>query len=222
MPTTTCRRTGSGGPGASRQIQARSEIPACARISRIPGWLPVASTAWRPRAGMPRPAWTSTGSRRSSASANTGARFGWSSANCSARGWSLMPRAPRSSARSASASGVAVRVEPAEGEQAAVRGRGLLDHHVVRRRVSVGLVHREDERASVDALERADELLAGAPVAVGVVRPDVSVRVERLEVADLLLEQLEPRHHAAVVDHAAETTKSRGGNARARRFRGRA
>ena len=41
---------------ASRQIQARSEIPAWARINRIPGWRLHAPTACRPSAGIPRPA----------------------------------------------------------------------------------------------------------------------------------------------------------------------
>src|SRR3954451_9313125 len=68
---------------------------------------------------------------------------------------------------------VAVRVEPAEREQAAVAGGRLLDDHVVRRRVPLRLVHREDERPRVDLLERADELLSRAPVAVGIIRADV-------------------------------------------------
>ena len=52
-----------------------------------------------PSAGMPRPAWMSTGTRRSCASATSSATAGSSMVNCSARGCSLIPRAPASSAR---------------------------------------------------------------------------------------------------------------------------
>ena len=93
------------------------------------------------------------------------------------------------------------RVEAAEGEQAALAPLRLLDHHVVRRRVAVELVHGEDERARVDPLQRADQLLAAAAVAVGVVEPDVRVGVERLEAGQLLAQPLEPRQHAGVRDH---------------------
>ena len=211
-----------GWPGASRQIQDRSEMPACARIRRIPGCLPVASTAWRPSAGMPRPACTSTGRRRSSASANTGREVRVVEREL------LRARMELDAARAAVErplrlrDRVAVRVEAAEREQPSVGRGGLRDDHVVCLRVPVRLVHRKDECARVDPPQRGEELLARAPVAVRVVRADVGMGVERLELADLGAEQLEPRHHAGVVDHVAETTKSRAGNAKARRSRGRA
>ena len=164
---------------------------------------------------MPRPAWTSTGSRRSSASANTGARSGWSSANCSARGWSLMPRAPRSSARSASRerrrrAGRAGRT----ANRRPSRRRGLLDHHVVRGRVAVGLVHREDERARVDPLERARRAARGCTCS----RRGRSTRCAcgrraARGPAPPRAQPLEPRQHGRVGDHAAETTQSRAGSA---------
>src|SRR5215211_6178989 len=40
---------------------------------------------------------------------------------------------------------VVLGIEAAEREQATVAARRLLDHHVVRRRVSIRLVHREHE-----------------------------------------------------------------------------
>jgi hypothetical protein len=91
---------------------------------------------------------------------------------------------------------VVLGVEAAEGEQPAAGGLRLLDHHVVRRRVAVRLVHREHERPRVDLLERPRQLLAAAAVAVGVVRSDVRVGVERLEVREVLAQPFEPRQHA--------------------------
>ena len=54
-----------GWSAATRQIQDRSQIPAWARIRRASGNSPASSTACRPSAGIPRPAWIRTGSRRS-------------------------------------------------------------------------------------------------------------------------------------------------------------
>jgi hypothetical protein len=96
-----------------------------------------------------------------------------------------------------------LRVQPAEREQPAVAPPGLLDHDVVRGRIPVRLVHREDERPRVDALQGFDQLLAAASVAVRVVRPDVGVRVEWLEAGDVLAQPVEPRHHARVWDHGS-------------------
>ena len=63
-----------------------------------------ASSAPRP-GGRPRPAWIRTGRRRSAASAKTASKRGSATENACERGCSLMPRAPRSMQRSASASG---------------------------------------------------------------------------------------------------------------------
>jgi hypothetical protein len=96
---------------------------------------------------------------------------------------------------------VVLGVEPAEREQPSVRPLGLVDDHVVGGRIAVGLVHREDESARVDSLERADQLFAAASVAVRVVEPDVRVDVEQVEVRDVFAQPVEPRQHAGVCNH---------------------
>ena len=97
-----------GRSAATRQIQARSVIPAWARMNRALGNSPASSTVWRPSAGIPRPAWIRIGSRRSSAISASSRTAGWSSVNCSARGCSLIPLAPAASARRASSGAVPV------------------------------------------------------------------------------------------------------------------
>jgi hypothetical protein len=95
-----------------------------------------------------------------------------------------------------------MRIEPGEREQQAVALLRLPDDHLVRGRVALELVHREDERAGTDLLERPGQLGAAARVAVGVVEPDVGVCVERLDVRHRLAHGVEPREHARIGDHA--------------------
>ena len=65
--------------------------------------------------GSPRPPWIRIGTRRSEASANTGASRSSFSMKRWARGWSLIPRAPRSRQRSASSIGLSVRSRRTNG-----------------------------------------------------------------------------------------------------------
>ena len=190
----------------------------------------------RPSAGIPRPAWIRIGSSRSSAIAASSRTAGWSSVNCSARGCSLIPLAPAASARSASArrrrrcgltrqNGVSRPSEP----------RGRLDHHVVGRRVAVGLVHREHERARARRRRRSTASSSCGRLLhpVGVVLTQVRVGVEQLHAGDLLAQQLGPRgdhrgdvhalhsYHESVDDPAAETLEPAAGAGRRRRRRDR-
>ena len=93
----------------------RSAIPAWAMISCAPG---CASTSLRSSAaigGSPRPPWIRIGTFRSAAIAKIGdslSSFSWK--RC-ARGWSLIPRAPRSRHRRASSSGSSVRSSRTKG-----------------------------------------------------------------------------------------------------------
>ena len=148
---------------------------------------------------MPRPACTRIGSRRSSASANRRSTSGWSSVNRSARGCSLIPRAPRSRQRSASATAIGVRVEAAERHEPPVRRLRLGDDAVVRLGVAVGLVHREDDGARVDDRQRLEQLLRRDRVAVRVVRAGVRVGVEEVDVR----QRLDPRQEVLVGIHSA-------------------
>ncbi len=98
---------------------------------------------------MPRPAWTRIGTRRSAATANSVSTPGTPSVKPSARGCSLMPTAPASRQRSASARGSSrsetgsirqkARKRPPEASAAAERD-------VVELRVAARLVHREGDR----------------------------------------------------------------------------
>ena len=72
------------------------------------------------------------------------------SRNCCARGCSLIPRAPRSRQRTASSIGSSPRSSRTNGISRPSPRRGVLERPVVRRterRVAVGLVHAEHERA---------------------------------------------------------------------------
>ena len=101
--------------------------------------------------------------------------------NRSARGWSLMPRAPASSARARLGERAVVRVDAAVGDQAVRMGRGGGDHRVVGRRVAVGLVHREHDAPCVRGLQRFDELFRLLLEPVRVVAADVGVRVVEVQ-----------------------------------------
>ena len=107
--------------GRLRQIQARSQIPAWARISRMPGKAAQASTACRPSAGIPRPAWHEHGQAPLVGQGEHVRSAGWSSVKRSARGWSLIPRAPARQAALGLGERVVLRVEPAERHEHASR-----------------------------------------------------------------------------------------------------
>ncbi len=66
----------------------------------------------------------------------------------SARGCSLIPRAPAARHRSRLGDRVVVRVDAAERDEQPVESRAACEHHVVGGRIAVGLVHREHERAT--------------------------------------------------------------------------
>ena len=148
---------------------------------------------------MPRPAWTRIGSRRSSASANRRSTSGWSSVNLSARGCSLIPRAPRVEAALGLRHRVGVRVEAAERHEPAAGRLRLGEDPVVRLGVAVRLVHREHDGARVHDRERVEQLLGAHAVAVGVVRARVRVGVEEVDVG----QRLDPRHEQVVGIHSA-------------------
>ena len=137
-------------PRSGRRGAARSAMPAWAMIS-------VASVARR-RAARARRRSAAGRGRRGSGSGR-GARprarrparaARRSSRNFCARGWSLIPRAPRSRQRVASSIGLLVEVEPDEGDEAALRAGRERERAVVagpEARMPVGLVEAEDERA---------------------------------------------------------------------------
>ena len=222
--TRRCRRTGSGG----RAPRARSRPGR--RCRRGPGSAAgrggagQTSTACRPSAGIPRPAWTRIGSRRSSASANTACEVRVVERELLGARVELDARArPRSRQRSASASGVAVRVEPAEREQPAAGGLRLRDHHVVGGRIAVGLVHREDEGARVDPLERADRAARGCSCSRrGRSRPMCVWASSGSSPPTSFWSSWNHGTMPLSSITSAQTTKSRAGSATARRSRGRA
>ncbi len=115
----------------------------------------------------------------------------------------MIPRAPLASDRSASATGSSwglIRQKGISSPPLVARG---LEHHVVGRRVPVELVHREHEGAPrAGRLQPSDQLRGSLAHAVGVVLPEVRVRVEQLEARDLIerdlgpgLERIEKLHH---------------------------
>jgi hypothetical protein len=89
---------------------------------------PDSRTVSSPSAGIPRPAWKSTGTRRSCATATTERTPGSARVKRSARGWNLIPTAPASRHRSASPAGSEARgsirqnasSRPSEEEAAAI------------------------------------------------------------------------------------------------------
>ena len=100
-------------------------------ISGAPGWRWATSTSSGPNAsGSPRPAWIRMGTCACSASSKIGSTCPVRP-NAWARGCSLMPRAPAARQRSASAMRIVHRIEPAEGDEAAVALRRPAQHPVV-------------------------------------------------------------------------------------------
>ncbi len=91
-----------------------------------------------------------------------------------------------------------VRAHAAERDELpGVRG-GRRDHRVVGRRVAVRLVHREDDGARAGRAERVEQLRERLLVAVGIVAPDVRVRVIEGERARVLDDPLQPGPHCLV------------------------
>ena len=204
--TPTCRRGRWGGRAASCPMCWRSAMAACARMSWASGWC--STRRWRSSAiaGRPRPAWIRIGTRRSAASRNTGSRPRSPKSNFCARGCSLMPLAPLSRQRSASGIGSGGQVEPAEGNERAVRRRRPLQHAVVGHpvgREAVGVVQRERE-AAIDAVAGASQsrsssgrlgeaVLVHAEVRMRVPDPDV-VGERGADAREMLGEEaIEPR-----------------------------
>ena len=90
------------------------------------------------------------------------------------------------------AHGIVMRVEPAERHEAAGGRRGLRQHAVVGRAVTLGLVHREDDGAGADRVERGQQLLGGAAKAVRVARARVRVGVEEREPRHVIGDRPQP------------------------------
>ena len=136
---------------------------------------------WSAIGGRPRPPWMRIGTRRSAESRKIGAsRSSFSMKRC-ARGWSLIPRAPRSSPRRASSSGSSVRSSRTNGISRPVRALRERERAVVRRaerRLPVGLVEAEHERPGDAVLVHAGEELVEAALHPVDVVPEVDVRVE--------------------------------------------
>ena len=123
-------------------------MPAWARMSCAPGYASTRRSIPAAIGGRPRPAWTRIGTRRSAASSKTGASRSSLSRNFWARGWSLIPRAPRSRQRRASSIGSSSSAEPHERDEAALGASCELERAVVpgaEARLPVGLVETEDE-----------------------------------------------------------------------------
>ena len=141
--TRRCRRSRFGWSGISRQSQARSETAAWARIRRASG---IALGERRPCSRRApgcrgrRGSGSAPGAR--AASANRSSTAGSSSVNCSARGCSLIPRAPRSRQRTASATAPSCGSTRQKRDESVGCVAAASSTRVVGRRVAVGLVHR--------------------------------------------------------------------------------
>ncbi len=182
-----------GCAGNSRQNQARSETAAWARISRAPRVSLGEPTVSRPSAGIPRPAWISTGRRRSSASATRSATAGTDEGEALRARVQLDPAGAGVQRPLGLGDGALVRVDAAERGQSAARVGRRGEHSIVRRPVAVGLGHREDDPAGVGTLEPGEQLGRRLLVAVGVVGTDMGVGVEELERAGGAEQRLPPR-----------------------------
>ena len=131
-------------------------MPACARISRAPGWSVAMWMTLSPRSGMPRPAWKSTGSRCSAASSTTcsttrvrqpevvAARVQLEAARAGLEAAArLVQRVGR------------VGVDARQRDEPPVGLRAGAQHPGVGLAVAVGLVHREDQRLAAGRRRRA-------------------------------------------------------------------
>ena len=113
-----CRRRRPALPLKRSASAARSAIPPCAMISCASGFASTRRARWSAIGGSPRPPWMRIGTRRSAASSKIGAsRWSFRRKRC-ARGWSLIPRAPRSRQRVGLLDRILAQVEPDEGDEA--------------------------------------------------------------------------------------------------------
>ena len=137
---------------ASLPMPACATIAACARISEASGCRSATcpSSSGMP-GGRPRPAWMSTGKRRSCASAKTASRLRIVDAE------GLRSRVQLDAARAeieaalGLAEGILVEAQPHEREEPVGRLGRPREHAIVRRavgRLAIGLVEREDVRAA--------------------------------------------------------------------------
>ena len=157
----------------------------------------------RPSDGIPRPACTMTGSRRSSAKAKISRDPGSPRPNRSARGCSLIPAAPRPTARSASREPRRVRIDAAERDQPALRGLGRGEHAVVGCPVAARLGEREHDRAR-RRRPRARPQLGGAEAGpVGIGAAQVRVASKSRMSAESVLQAREPRLEQRVGSHSS-------------------
>ena len=182
-----------GCSGSTRHSHARSEIAAWARISRASVNSPDSRTVSCPSAGMPRPAWISTGTRRSCASATISRTAGSDSVKRSARGCSLMPLAPASRQRRASVSGSARGSTRQNATSRPPDSAAAASTRSLAGRIAVRLVHGEHDAARAGTgSSPASSSLGGLPGAVGIGVADVRVRVEQPRVAEVGAEAVPP------------------------------
>ena len=87
-------------------------------------------------------------------------------------------------------------LDATEGDEQAIRLPRRLEHHVIGRRIAIGLVHREHKSpACVGRGEHRQQFLGRLFHPVGIVAPEMRVRVEQLQARHLLVHQLKPRPH---------------------------
>ena len=179
--TTPCRRGGSAARPPPARSSPRSLMPAWARTSRAPGCRRARSTTASPRCGMPRPAWKSTHARCSRASATTSSTTGVRQSEGVAARVQLDPRAPaarqrRPPATASSACGLDARERTSRPPEPRRRRAP--------RRWPRGSRRARASRRPARLVARLVEARRGSPpaspAAVGVVLPDVRVRVEPL------------------------------------------
>ena len=213
---------------ASLPMPACATIAACARISDAPGCRSATcpSSSGMP-GGSPRPAWMSTGRRRSCASAKTASSCGSLTRNACARGCSLMPRAPRSRQRSASPSGSSSRLSRTNGKSRSGASAAHLSTRSFGRavgRLAVGLVEREDVRAAVTPASSMSARCCSTRQRVAIlIESEMRVRVERLaalgeqrgDVSGLRREQLLGTLDQGGLGHRPEPIRSPHGRSHA-------
>src|SRR2546423_14987445 len=86
-----------------------------------------------------------------------------------------------------------VGIHPTERDEA-IALASCLEHRVVGRRITIGLVHRKHERAARSSeLEGFEQLVRALLHPIGIVLAEMRVRVEQLYAGDLPKYYLEPR-----------------------------
>ena len=181
-----------GCTGRWLQIQLTSDTAAWARMTRESGKSAASSRACLPSAGIPRPAWIRTGSLRSCANVKTSRTASSSIPKPSARGCSLMPRAPSSKQREASATGSSCGSSRQNGTRRPFDAAAHAKDGVVGIAISVGLLHREDDSLGLKGGEQREELLVRAARPVRIVAADVRVGVEEREPGKVGQQRCEP------------------------------